>query len=139
MLKSYYSVLFIFLSIITFFSIVFANAVIIDFKGEERTNLVVLKWTTLNEVDCKEFVIERSMDKLTFEKRGTVKATNTSERKEYQFEDKSVFRTTANTFHYRLKIINIDGSEVIYSKLVTVTPATTIGRHTWGSIKAMFR
>ncbi len=126
--------------LLIFASVLWSSAVVTNFRGEPGHNKVVLKWTTISEVHCKEYVIERSLDKQTFNKIGSVRAKgNMSERTDYQYEDKTVFRAASNTFHYRLRIIDQDGTETKYSEIVTVTPAISGVRHTWGSIKAMFR
>ena len=133
--------LFIILFILGFlFSTLFAGAVIVDFRGEVKSNKAILKWTTSSELNCREFQIERGFDQKTFQKIGTVEAAgNSSERKEYIYEDTSIFRQTENTFYYRIKIIDKDGTESLFSEVVSVTPSISGVRHTWGSIKAMFR
>lgn len=137
--KCYYLIL----SLITIcftINLLYAGAVIVNFKGEAGKNKVILKWSTISEVNCKEFKIERSLDKSKYQEVGSVKAAgNSSEKKDYEFEDKTVFRTTGNTFYYRLKIIDNDGSESTFSDIVSVTPSISGVRHTWGSIKALFR
>jgi hypothetical protein len=119
---------------------VWGSAVVSNFHGESGQNKVVLKWISLSEVNCKEYVVERSMDGSNFSQIGTVQAAgNSSERKDYEFQDKSVFKATAYTFYYRLRIIELNGGDRLLSEVVTVTPAISGVRHTWGSIKAMFR
>ena len=135
-----YKVINTFLVLILSYSLLIAGAVIVDFKGEPGKNKVVLKWSTLSESNCKEFEIQRSLDKTNFQKIGSVEAQgNSSEKKEYTFEDKSVFKATSNTFYYRIKIINKDASESMYDEVIVVTPSVSGVQHTWGSIKALFR
>ena len=87
-----------------------------------------------------EFEIQRSVDKTNFQKIGSVDAEgNSSEKKEYTYEDKSVFKATSNTFYYRIKIINKDASESMFDEVIVVTPSVSGVQHTWGSIKALFR
>ncbi len=129
-----------FLILILSYSLLIAGAVIVDFKGEPGKNKVVLKWSTISESNCKEFEIQRSLDKTNFQKIGNVDAHgNSSEKKEYTFEDKSVFKATSNTFYYRIKIINKDASESMFDEVIVVTPSVSGVQHTWGSIKALFR
>lgn len=130
------------ISIIIFISIVlYAGAVIIDFRGEPGANQVTLYWSTLSETNCKGFQIERSLNKTDYNKIAFVQsAVNSSTRKEYKYVDKTVFKSELNrTFYYRLKIINQDDSESTYAQVVSVTPAISGARYTWGSIKALFR
>lgn len=121
--------------------VLYAGAVIVDFRGEPGSNKVKLRWSTLSELKCKGFQIDRSLDKVEFSEIGFVKAVgNSSTRQDYEFEDKTVFKTQVNrTFHYRLKIVNTDNTESIYSEIVSVTPSISGARYTWGSIKALFR
>ena len=122
------------------YSLLMAGAVIVDFKAEPGKNKVVLKWSTLSESNCKEFEIQRGLDKTNFHKIGTVEALGSSaDKKEYTYEDKSVFKATSNTFYYRIKIINKDATESLFDEVVVVTPSVSGVQHTWGSIKALFR
>ena len=140
MKKKCYNLFLIIIFISFTFSILLAGAEIVNFKGETRNNRVILKWSTLSEMNCKEFLIERSLDKNKYQSIGSVSAAgNSSQKNDYEFEDKSVFRTTANTFYYRIKIIDKNGAESIFSEIVSVTPSISGVRHTWGSIKALFR
>lgn len=121
--------------------LLYAGAVIVDFRGEPGSNQVTLYWSTLSETNCKGFQIERSLNKIDFEKIDFVKgAGNSSERKDYKFVDKTVFKPEINrTFYYRLKIINEDNSVSIYAQVLSITPSISGARYTWGSIKALFR
>jgi hypothetical protein len=132
----------IIVAVLLYFSIMlYAGAVIVDFRGEPGSNKVTLYWSTLSETSCKGFQIERSLNKTDFEKINFVKgARNSSERKDYKFTDKTVFKPDINrTFYYRLKIINEDNSVSIYAQVISVTPSISGARYTWGSIKALFR
>jgi hypothetical protein len=121
--------------------VLFAGAVIVDFRGEPGANKVTLHWATISEVNCKGFHIERSLDKTDFAKLGFVKgAGNSSERKEYEFVDNTIYKTTTSrTFYYRIKIIDVDNTESTFDQLVAITPSISGARYTWGSIKALFR
>ena len=121
--------------------VLYAGAVIVDFRGEPGSNKVTLRWSTISELKCKGFQIDRSLDKIEFSKVGFVKAVgNSSTRQDYNFEDKTVYKSQLNrTFYYRLKIVNTDNTESIYSEFVAVTPSISGARYTWGSIKALFR
>ncbi len=121
--------------------VLYAGAVIVDFRGEPGSNKVTLRWATMSEVNCKGFQIERSLNKTDYTKLGFQKGGGTStERKEYEFVDRTIFKTTTSrTFYYRIKIQNIDNSESTYYQVVAVTPSISGTRYTWGSIKALFR
>ena len=121
--------------------ILYAGAVIINFRGEPGHNKVTLQWSTLSETNCEGFQVERSLDKTTFEKIGFVKgAGNSSAQKEYKFVDKTVYKPEiSRTFYYRLKIMSKNSPVSIHSQVVSVTPSISGARYTWGSIKALFR
>ena len=131
------------LLIISLFSIsLMAGAVVVDFRGESGENKVILKWSTLSESNCNGFQVERSLNQTEFTKIGFVEGARTasSTKKEYQYIDKTVFKTQVNrTFYYRLKLINSDNTNTVFSQVVAVTPSISGARYTWGSIKAMFR
>lgn len=119
----------------------YAGAVIVNFRGEASSNKVTLYWSTLSETDCNGFQIERSLNENDFKKVGFIEAAGTSStRRDYTFVDKTIFKSDiSRTFHYRLKIIHSDNTESIYSQTVSMTPAISGARYTWGSIKALFR
>ncbi len=123
-------------------TLLFASAVITEFRGEPGYNKVILTWVSESEQNLKGYELERSLrgdrdyEKITF-----VKAKgSTSARTKYTYEDHTVFKSSGGrTYHYRLKIVNKDGTSSYYKEKVTVTPVISSARQTWGSIKAMFR
>lgn len=121
------------------FSSLFAGAIISEFRGDKGLNQVTLKWSAQSEINLKGYEVERSIDGTSFNKIGLVKASQSgNDENSYSYIDRSVFKGATRTFHYRLKILDNDGS-YSYSKTVTVTPQISSARFTWGSIKAMFR
>jgi len=120
-------------------TVVFAGAVITEFKGEKGLNKVTLKWKSKAETNLKGYEIERSLDEVSWAQIGFVKVQEmTGAENSYSYVDRSVFKSVTRTFSYRLKILDNDGS-FSYSRTVTVTPQISSARFTWGSIKAMFR
>ncbi|MFQ5637417.1 MAG: hypothetical protein ACE5IR_05430 [bacterium] len=124
------------------FNVVFGGAIVLNFQGQPGYNRVTLKWTSQNEINLKGFEVERSFDnkdKKNFKQIAFIKpGSEQLDKKQYTYEDKSVFKSNARTFHYRLKIVDKDGRSS-YSKVISVTPTVSSARQTWGSIKAMFR
>lgn len=140
MSKCCYRVIVVSLFVLTFISQIFGGAVIVDFKGIASRNQITIQFSTMSEVNCREFVIERSLDKRSYDKIAVLEASgNSNLKKDYEFIDRSVFKATDNTFYYRIKIVDRDGNESIYSETIAVTASVSGVRHTWGSIKAMFR
>jgi hypothetical protein len=124
-------------------NMLFAGAIIVHFDAQPGFNQVTLKWTTENEINLKGFEIERSLDNSNSNNFKLVDFVKASEelknRKEYSYEDKSVFKQEfERTYYYRLKIVDKDNS-FTYSKVISVIPTISSARQTWGSIKAMFR
>lgn len=72
--------------------------------AQGRTN--VLNWTTSDEVNMKNFVIERSYDGANFEAIGTVNARMTSGINNYSYTDDNFLD---GYIYYRLRINDIDG------------------------------
>ena len=119
-----------------------AGTIILDFVGQPGFNRVTIKWTTQNEIDLKGFEIERSFEykSETFKKVDFIKASSEiKDKKEYTYDDRSVFKSSDRTFYYRLKIIESNESYTYYEKIISVKPTISSARQTWGSIKAMFR
>jgi hypothetical protein len=121
-------------------SLVYAGAVVTGFKGEPGLNKVTLKWFAEGENNLKGFDVERGLSEQQFEKIGSVEAKGgPNEKKEYVYEDNTVFKTTGRIYYYRLKIVDKDGQTTTYAQVISVAPTISSARQTWGSIKAMFR
>ena len=121
-------------------SILFAGAVVTDFRGEAGFNRVELKWIVGAESNLKGYQILRSMDGLDFQSIAFIKAkANESSERTYTYIDRTVFKPTGNVFYYKLRFVNDDDSISDYEKVIAVSPQISAARHTWGSIKAMFR
>ncbi len=126
--------------VFVFYSLGFGGAVLKDFRAEPGLNQVELKWIVTAESGLRGYRIQRSMDGATYQKIGFVAAEGVeSGDKTYKFVDKSVFKSDGRTFHYQIQFVNQDGSVDDYEKTVAVTPQISSTRHTWGSLKAMFR
>lgn len=96
---------------------------------------IMLKWKSNDETLVDKYIIERSLDNITFKAIGSEKPkiNNT----EYQFIDSNIFKTTARTFYYRLKVQKKDGT-FFYTDVVHLSPRISSAKQTWGSIKAIF-
>lgn len=84
-------------------------------KAEQDNN--ILQWQTVNEVNTKNFIIERSADGVEFAAIGIVKTNNRLETNSYTYSDN---RFNEESSFYRLKMTDTDGS-FEYSKIITVT------------------
>lgn len=85
-----------------------------SFKGRLNKGKAYLTWTTTNEVNNKQFEVEKSTDGTHFTRIGTVSGlggvTNT-----YNFTDENA---TAATNHYRLKQVDADGQSTLSRVIV---------------------
>ena len=83
-----------------------------DFTVKLKAADALLQWNTLQEINSKDFTIQRSYDAVHFENIGIVQAAgNTSNRHEYMFTDKGVVNCGKETVFYRLLISDMDGKE----------------------------
>ncbi len=113
----------------------FSNQTITDFKIGFMIDKVYLKWKSQIETSVKEYVIERSYDNISFSEIG--KMPKKGSFLEYIYIDKNIFKASANTFYYRVKLLNSDET-FFYSKVLQITPRVSSAKQTWGSIKAIF-
>lgn len=102
---------------------------------------IILTWTTVDETGVQRFEVLRASWGGTawsdFVVVGTIdqlKGNNSS----YEFVDKSVFKTTAGIYGYRVRIVN-GQTPAPETDIVTVSHVSSAAKRTWGSIKAMFR
>lgn len=115
----------------------FAGATVIDFSGYSETTRIVIQWTSIAEQNLEGYEVQRSMDGQNFTKLGFLDArgSNTG----YTYIDDSVFaKISGRVYYYRLKMIDRGGSTQ-YSETVTIESQISSVKHTWGSIKAMFK
>ena len=86
-----------------------AGATILNFQALPGYNQVVVKWSTQNESDLKGFEVQRSFDGQNYKKIAFVEAKDeVKPRKDYEYADKTVFKSMTRTFYYRLKLIDND-------------------------------
>ncbi len=86
-----------------------------SFEASAVNNDVILYWKTATETNNYGFAVERSQDKINFEKIGFVKGHGTTSiPQSYSYIDRIV---QVGTYYYKLKQIDIDGS-FEYSEIV---------------------
>jgi len=116
-----------------------ASTIISDFHAKREGNTVVLGWTTESETRLARFDLERSTDRLRWFKIGEKAAMGESAtRQQYTFRDNTIFKAAVNNFYYRLVLVDKNGQSAPFDVITSVSGTSGI-RHTWGSIKAMFR
>ena len=125
---------------LTLIGTLFPGAIIAEFRATSASNAVELKWIVTNEVNVRGYELYRSLDDLPFEMVKFLDSQyNVAGEKIYTYIDDKVFKPTGGTYHYKLKIVENSGSVIEYDEQVTINPNISSARHTWGSIKAMFR
>lgn len=120
-----------------FFIQLFAGVEILKFTGKSQNGNIVLKWEVRNEVNLKNYTIERKTVSGSFVEIATVLPKNESY---YEYTDEAAYKSSsASIYIYRIKIVDNNGS-VSYSSEITVSNTGVSGiKKTWGSIKALFR
>ncbi len=120
--------------------LLYAGAVLSDFRAEPGLNKVELKWVVTAENSLKGYRVMRGLTSNSFQRIGFVTAKGVSAGEQtYQFTDDSVFKSSGRSYYYKIQFVNLDGTVSNYEKIVTVSPQISSARQTWGSLKAMFR
>ena len=139
----FFKTLIIIVALLTLITIVLADAVIKEFRVNPGINKVSLSWKVSIETNVKGYKIQRGFSQnlltdINFldAKPGAVPPGGV---KEYSYEDKSIFKSENRTFYYRIVVIDPQKKVITSSEIKQVSPQISGIRHTWGSIKAMFR
>ncbi|MFP5042955.1 M36 family metallopeptidase [Parasediminibacterium sp. JCM 36343] len=96
---------------------------LVDFTASAANNKVLVKWSTANEINTKEFIAEFSNDNSAWSTFAAVSAKNTTGVNEYAAYH---FQPVNGNNYYRLKMIDKDGS-FTYSKVATLKFAGKAG------------
>jgi len=92
---------------------------LLSFTATLNNNEVVTTWLTTNEINTRNFIIERSINGIDFYKIGELPAYNNSGGHTYTYTDKNITNLNATTLFYRLKQIDND-SKFTYSEIKNV-------------------
>jgi hypothetical protein len=106
------------------------------FHVSSDDNNITLNWQTAQEINLKEYSVERRSSTGPFTEIAKISAKGNNS--VYSYVDENAFKTTNSLYVYRLKIIDNDNSYT-YSQEVAVSHSTTDIKRTWGSVKALFR
>ena len=138
-----FKTLIIIVTLLTLITIVFAEAVIKEFRVNPGINKVNLLWKVSIETNVSGYNIQRgfsqnSLDDIHFlnSRPGAIAPGSV---KEYSYEDKSIFKNAGRIFYYRIQVLDLQKKVITSSEIRQVSPQISGVRHTWGSIKAMFR
>jgi hypothetical protein len=92
------------------------NATIVDDKN------IKISWRTSEEVNVKNFIVEKSSDGLTFNSLKEVQPSNTTTGNSYNVIDNTLFNT--GNIYYRLKTVDYDDRKS-FSKIVRINLGNT--------------
>lgn len=87
---------------------------LLSFTGKEVNSNIQLNWQMANEIDCKNFELQRSTDGTHFNSIANIQANKTS----YQFIDENNPRE-ADKYFYRLKMTGIN-NKLDYSNIILI-------------------
>jgi len=95
---------------------------LLDYNANMDDRSVRHFWTTTNEIGVSHFIVERSIDGISFTTAGRVEAKNgTAQQSYFLRETLSPNLLNASTIYYRLKMVDKDGT-FSYSKMASVVP-----------------
>ncbi len=81
-----------------------------QFTVRLKSEDALLQWTTLNEINTKDFTIQRSYDGQHFDNIGSVPAANTlSAKNDYSFTDAGIGNSGRSMIYYRILTLDKDG------------------------------
>jgi hypothetical protein len=117
-----------------------SNAQISGFNAYRDNQRIHIEWTTESESNCLRFEIQRSSDKINWQRIGVVKSKtgNSNAQQLYQYIDDSLAKSNDSSINYQLLIVDRDGTTHTHNVVASITGSSGI-KHTWGSLKAMFR
>jgi hypothetical protein len=101
---------------------------LLTFTGSLQNNATLLQWETANESNTSHFIVERSIDNVSFNGIGTVAANgNSTVNIRYDYTDNEVATLPSTVVYYRLKMEDIDGSYT-YSNTIVINLADIAGK-----------
>ncbi len=95
---------------------------LVSFSGSaDVTNVVTLNWSSIYEFKSSHFIVERSIDGLSFQEVGRLSASgNSSQLKTYQWKDETSSNiSNHDSLYYRLKMVDI-GQKTELSRILAV-------------------
>lgn len=91
-----------------------------DFTAIKNSGDALLQWHTLQELNSRDFTVERSFDGVHFNSIGMVTAAgNSSMRHGYNFTDAGIFNSGNSVVYYRLRATDKDGKSTL-STVITL-------------------
>jgi hypothetical protein len=85
----------------------------------EKENEVRIDWQTTMEINCKEFIVQRSFDGNLFADIQTIAGSGTTNLIHSYSTTDAIFSTVSESIYYRLKQIDLDG-KANYSNIIAL-------------------
>lgn len=96
---------------------------LVAFTVQNEQGMTQINWETSEEVNSDYFVVERSSDSKNWQEVGRIEgAGNVVGKSMYTFSDNDFRLSSATTWYYRLKMIDMDGSYE-YSRIESISVA----------------
>ena len=103
----------------------------LDITATLRGTVATINWVTENEVNTFKFIVERSVDNITFNAVGEKAAAgNHAGISNYFLNDDILALMAYKVIYYRVKLINADGG-IVYSKVVVVKLSSQTAVKIW--------
>ena len=103
----------------------------LDITATLRGTVATINWVTENEVNTFKFIVERSVDNITFNAVGEKAAAGTHPGISNYFLNDDILALMAyKVIYYRVKLINVDGG-IVYSKVVAVKLSSQTAVKIW--------
>lgn len=93
------------------------QASILNFSGNIIDDKSNLRWTSQNEANLKEYIVEKSLDGIHFTPIGTVAGQNELNGAGYSFTDPNSISSVA---YYRLNCVGLSNNQQNYSKIIVL-------------------
>ena len=90
---------------------------LLNFSGSIINDKAILRWTSQNEVNLKNYEVEKSIDGINFSRAGIVAAVNDINGASYAFNDPETIFSLA---YYRLKLASMSNNDNKYSKIIVL-------------------
>ncbi|MEO8763299.1 MAG: T9SS type A sorting domain-containing protein [Ginsengibacter sp.] len=90
---------------------------LIDFRGNIESDKSVLRWTTQNEKNLKEYIVEKSLDGINFYRVAAFSAINDIDAASYIFNDPEKISAVS---YYRLDLISRSAGDHKYSRIISL-------------------
>ncbi len=79
------------------------------FDAEAQSHHVDLSWSSIEDEETMEYIVQRSKNGANFEDIGFIKAINAPQISHYAFQDLEAFDQNSTILYYRLKQMDFDG------------------------------